>query len=129
VAEQLAARVDAETFLCDHLGVGVPVATRTPDPLPDAWVRIVRTGGTRRSPVSDQPTIAVEAFAQTETAAWNLIQTCCAALEAMAGSVVANVNVKNVDEVGGPANLPHPTIPGARYSATFQLHLRGVIQP
>lgn len=118
---------DVEALLVANLNVGVPVATRIPANTPPAFVRVIRTGGVQQSRISDRPIVTVEAFAQTGTAAWALIQECRSAMFELANSVVAGHTVYDVVEVGGPVNLPHPPVDRQRYTATFEIQIRGVL--
>ena len=73
---------DAEALLIDlfvdelpGFGYSIPVASRVPNPRPSTFVRVMRAGGVSRDRVIDVPTVAVEAWAPTETAA--VTSTCC----------------------------------------------------
>lgn len=121
--------VDAEAFLVANLSVGVPVSTGMPaDPKPPRFVRVQRIGGTRQTRVSDRPMLAVEAWATTAPLASALMTTVRQALAGLEGRSVAGVTVYDVSEVGGPVNLPHPTVTDRqRYTATFEIQIRGVL--
>jgi len=122
--------VDVEQFLIDNLSIGVPVSTRIPtsNPKPARFVRVIRTGGTRQTRVSDRPIVTIEAFAQTETGASGLLSDLRSAMAALEGRAIAGVTVYDVAEVGGPVNLPHPTVTDRqRYTATFEIQIRGVL--
>lgn len=121
-----AAFADVEDLLPKILTVGVPVASRLPDKLPNEFVRVIRTGGAGRvTRVSEIATVVVEAFAKTETRALQLLRQCATKLADAEGTTVHGVNLKTVTEISGPGNLPSPTIPRSRYSQTFDLHLKG----
>lgn len=116
---------DVEQWLCDNLAIeSLPVSTAIPNPRPAEFFRVVRTGGPIATRVSDQPTVAVEAFAANEGRALSLLSAARAWLHDAQGNTVNGVMVKTVTESAGPGNLPHPDIPGARYTMTVALHLR-----
>jgi hypothetical protein len=117
IAEYLAAELTA-------LGRGVPVGTRPPDPRPTTGFLVVRrTGGTRYTLVTDAPLVAVEAWAGQESVAYSLAQLVRGLLAAAPGRAPATVY--RVREASGPANLPDPVSPLARYTATYEIHIRG----
>ena len=125
----VAAFVDAEAFLIANLAMGVPVSTKIPaDPKPAQFIRVQRTGGTRQNRVSDRPLLAVEAWAPTAPQASALMTDLRSAMAALEGRAIAGVTVYDVAEVGGPVNLPHPTVTDRqRYTATFEIQIRGVL--
>src|SRR5690606_15009119 len=98
----------AVSALADHASVEVPVRGKVPDPRPDSFVTVRRTGGVRQSMVSDAAQLTVECWASSDEAAHDLAQTCRAILLALSGSTVDDVPVYRVSEVGGPALLPDP---------------------
>jgi hypothetical protein len=123
---------DAEQLFIDYLGplLAVPVGTKAPGGPPPAFVRIVRTGGPRTLPVSDRPHLTFDAYARLGSVAWELADKARMAVYAVAGTVVGGVSVKDVVEIGGPANLPDPLFPDySRYSFTLAVHLRGRQDP
>jgi hypothetical protein len=122
---------DAEQLLCDWLrtsllnrGYNVPVTTSVPATRPPSFVRLMRTGGARRTLVSDAAQITVESFAAKESAALMLATMCRALIHAAPGQLAAAM-VYRVEELAGPQNLPDPTTTQARYTQTFEVHLRG----
>jgi hypothetical protein len=124
---KVAAFVDVEDWLPVVLaGITSEIASRIPDPLTSEFVRVIRTGGPgRRTRVSDVATVVVEAYAETETRASDLLRECAARLADVEGTTVDGVNVKTVTEVSGPGNLPTQTVSRSRYTQTFDLHLKG----
>lgn len=119
---------DVEDWLPAALTVGVPVASRVPNPRPPEFIRTFRTGGPGRfNRVSEVVTVVVESYATTETRAAALAQACRTALAETQGRTVLGVHVKTVTEASGIGNLPHPSIPGARYTQTFDFHLKGTV--
>lgn len=120
---------DVEDWLPTVLdaAVSVPVASRAPDPLVASFVRVFRSGGPgRTNRVAEVATVVVESFAATEMAAQQIAQTCRTTIAELEDTTPAvGVHVKAVTEVSSPGNLPHPTIPGSRYTQTFDIGLKG----
>lgn len=106
-------------------GEPVPVVTLVPDPRPDRFVIIYRTGGVRRDLVTDLAQVTVEAWGADEKAAHDLAQHARALVHAMPGEVIDGTTVYRVDELAGPALLPDDRSAQARYVFTAQLALRG----
>jgi hypothetical protein len=118
---------DAEQLLIDYLSpiLAVPVGTKAPGNS-NEFVKVIRTGGPRATPVSDRPQITVEAYSTRGSTAWALVEKARMALFALAGTVLGDTSIKDVAEFGGPANLPDPIFPSlTRYTFTLAVHLRG----
>lgn len=115
--------IDGLTPELETLGFSVPVATRVPDPRPDEFVRVIRTGGSRVNLVVEAAQITVEAYAARESRAERLAALCRGILPAL--DVVNGVQVYGVDEFAAPANLPDPRTTQHRYSATYAVRVRG----
>lgn len=116
---------DAEQFFSDYLEpiLNVPVGGKSDTG--SEFVRVRRTGGVKPTPVSDNAQLTFEAYARKPSRAWTLIEQTRAAVLAIAGTVVGDVQVKAVTEAGGPANLPDPTFEElSRYTVTLLVHLR-----
>jgi hypothetical protein len=124
---------DAEDLVCGLLadqlsarGHDVPVGTRPPDPRPpEGFVVVRRTGGVMHTPVTDAALLTVEAWADRESLAYELARIARAALASAPGQL-GSATVYLVREASGPANLPDPVSPLARYTAIYEVHLRGV---
>jgi hypothetical protein len=119
---------DAERLVIDYLTplVGVPVSLTVPNPRPAAFVTVQRVGGARLNLVADDPTLAIEAWAASPTAAKAVLGVARAHLLAMGRQAVDGVPVYRVAELGGPAYLPDPDSDQPRYTLTVQVALRGV---
>jgi hypothetical protein len=118
---------DAEQLMADHLEplLGVPVGVKA-SAAPE-FVKVIRTGGPRATPVSDRPQLTFEAYATRGSRAWALAEETRTAVLALAGTTVAGVNVKEIGEPGGPSNLPDPVFPDhTRYTFTLAVHLRAI---
>lgn len=96
----------------------VPVGTKVPTQRPAEFVRIIRTGGTRRGLVLDDAQVTVEAWGQRESRTSQLAQLC-------RGLLPTFDFVYGVDEFAAPANLPDPTTSQVRYTATYRVTVRG----
>lgn len=96
----------------------VPVGTRVPNPRPASFVRVQRIGGIQINMVQERPTILVECWGATDTAAWLL---CVAAHEALEGREPLEVNGVELGsrELTSPVNYPDPSTTSPRYQ--FQL--------
>lgn len=118
---------DGEQLLIDWLRdrMGETVEPRIPNPRPSEWIRVLRVGGPQRDLVTDQPTLVVEAWADDDVDARDLIQLARAHVRAIRGEVFDGVTVYGVNEVAGPANLPDPTSAQPRWTFTVQVALRG----
>lgn len=118
---------DVEALLVSYLGtaLGVPVASRVPNPRPVQFVRVNRVGGTRRNLVTDRPMVVVEAWAATEAEAAALGELARAHVFALAQTTVGGEWVRSVTEVGGLQSFPDPVSEAPRYQFTVQINTRG----
>lgn len=117
---------DVEAMLMSHLRAEVTpkVYTRAPATLPDAWVRVWRTGGASINRVLDEALVTVEAWGKSPAdtvAASGLAEACRRVLLDASGSVPL---VRGVDEQAGPYFDPDPDTNRARYSMTFRVRVR-----
>jgi hypothetical protein len=106
--------------------VGVPTSTRVPNPRPDRWVRVMRTGGPRSSLNVDGAQITFEAWDVTSPDAAGLARQVRSVVNALAGQTVGGMLVVRVEEFAGPANLPDPHSETPRYSWTAAVHARAI---
>jgi len=123
---------DVEALLVEYLTTEftarsetASVHTQAPDPRPDRFVLVPRAGGPSRNLVVDAPTIAVECWAATPGAAYDLCRLTRALIGALAGQVVGGVMFYAVGEFAGPQKLPDPDSNQARYIYTPTLTCRG----
>jgi hypothetical protein len=121
--------IDLLAAAFDERDETAPVEPRVPNPRPDRFVVVRRTGGTSRAVVIDDPQITVEAWGTDDADAHDLAQLCRGLLHAAEGTVVDTVAVYRVAEVSGPGNLPDPESNHARYSQTFLAAMRGTAEP
>lgn len=103
---------------------GPPVGSRVPDPMPPEFVRVQRIGGLR-GPITDRPRIDVEAWAETESRAWELSEDARAYVMAMAGKR-GETTVSHVSEVSGPMWLPDASTGRPKYAFAVEFTTRGV---
>lgn len=103
----------------------VPVVTRVPNLRPASFVQVQRVGGPRADPVLDRPTVSVDAWAQTRSAAAALAQQARARMHDLGGATVDGHTFGAVTEAAGPQDFPDPTSGQERYTATFSLVVRG----
>jgi hypothetical protein len=109
-------------------GFAVPVLPRVPDAdqgRPDSFVTVRRVGGTRRSVVTDGPFLAVDAWGVSPEVAHDLAQKARMLIHDLTGRSVESVPVYRVDELAGPFQNPDPESSQPRYSATYQVSVRG----
>lgn len=118
---------DAEQFLIDYLEpvLGVPVGSKSADS--NEFLKVIRTGGFKPTPVSDKAQITFEAYALLDSRAWALAEQAREAVIGLAGTVTAGISVKEVTEAGGPAVTDDPVFEElTRYRFTLLIHLRAI---
>lgn len=117
------------TYLMANIGFSIPIATRIerlgsdPNQRPPESIVLVRTGGPRRDFVTDQPSIAVDVRAKTETRAVTIINAVRALLNDLPGLEIAGHAVYSCQEFSGPTNQPTDVDP-IRYSQSFSIAIR-----
>jgi hypothetical protein len=118
---------DAVDLVITHLDpdIAVPVLPRIPSPRVASFVTVTRTGGVRRTIVSDNPVLTFEAWAESDEDAADLAQLVRQSLHEMPGTVVNGVAVYRVEEVSGLASFPDPESLAPRYRFAASVHLRG----
>jgi hypothetical protein len=107
-------------YLTPYLG-GVPAGTKLPETIPAKFLKVVRTGGPKETLISERAQITLEAYADRETDAINLLQLARAWLNRADGIIFGAV------ELSGPGNLPDPITAHTRYTMTVMVRLRGVV--
>lgn len=119
---------DIAEILCTRLGaaLGKPTGTRVPNPRPaDGFLVIRRVGGPRLNLVADNPTVAIEAWHDTDAEAHDLCQLARSLVYAMRGEVHSGTAIYRVSEFGGPTDFPDPLSDQPRYSCTLSIGVRG----
>lgn len=127
---------DIEQLTIDWLGLvlplvygqAVPVGTRIPNPRPVRSVILFRTGGAMQTIVSDRPTVTVECRSDIESDAARLMGCVDALLRAAGrdGAMWGGHQVYSVS-AASVANLPDPITNQARYTASYQIHVRASV--
>jgi hypothetical protein len=117
------------TYLMANIGFSIPIATRIErltvgDKRPPESIVLVRTGGPRRDQFTDQPTIAVDVRAPTETRAVAISNRVRALINDLQDSLLGGVQVYTVDEFSGPANAPDEPIDPVKYGQVFSIAVR-----
>lgn len=105
-------------------GSTLEVLNRVPAERPAEFALIRGVGGVRRDRVTDVPTLAVEAWAETRSRAAALAQELRAIFHGMEGATFAGYSVQEVVEFAGPADLPDPLSNQSRYAGTYAVAIR-----
>ena len=105
-------------------GGSLQVLNRIPSTRPAEFCLVLGTGGVRRDPVTDVPTLAVEAWAGTRSRASQIAREVRAVIHSLEGSATASYAVPEVNEFAGPADLPDPLSSQFRYTATYAVSIR-----
>lgn len=106
-------------YLRKPLLAGIAIVGKIPQARPDEFIRILRTGGVKETLRSEAAQITVEAWAQTEARAFELLNNARALINAADGTLFGAI------ELGGPANLPDPSSAQIRCTMSFQIRARG----
>lgn len=116
---------DAEQLFIDYLGQRTSIPWGDKASTSSEFGKIIRTGGPRATPVSDQPQLTVEVYAKRPSRAWELTQQALGHLFDAPGLVVGQTVIYSVREFAGPGKLPDPLLPDfARYTFTVAVQLR-----
>lgn len=116
--------LDVPKAVCNYLRAsqllaGLPIGTKVPTTRPPEFIRVLRTGGTKETIRSEAAQITIEAWAQDESSASDILSAARAVLNA------ADSQLFGVREFGGPGNLPDPTTAQIRFTMSFQIRARG----
>lgn len=111
------------------------VGTRVPNPRPDTFVQVNRTGGVQHSFVVDQTQLTIECWALLEEDAQDMAQLIRSIVNAARGTVIYGVPIYNVGNITGPGSLPSGLVfvpdrlsAQARFSFTMVVSTRGVAE-
>jgi hypothetical protein len=106
----------------------VRASTDIPNPRPTMFVRVMRTGGTRRDLITDTPQLVVEAWAAYSEDAQELAEFCRSRIHAASrAGVMGTTTVYELAEYSGPQSLPDPVTDQVRYTATYAIDMRGTV--
>lgn len=115
--------------LSDELpGLGhtdIDAVHRIPTDRPSVFVRVLRTGGSDGTLISERAQITLEGWADTAAAAHDLCQAAKAIVFAMQGGTRHGLTVYDVQLLGGVAELPDPVSQQHRFTCTVLVHVRG----
>lgn len=97
--------------------VGAPAYAQVPDPRPDAFLTVERTGGIATIGI-DNPTVAVSAWAET---AYEASQLALKVRDAMLMDAVEIPQIRHVDVGSGPYSDPDSESRMQRYQTVFNM--------
>lgn len=117
--------IEALPALLAAHGVSTPVGSRAQG---SESVAVFRTGGDRRSVVSDEPQVTFDVRARSEARASQVALLVRAVVLGLPGARLAGHQVYRVDGLG-LSNLPDPNFSGARYRWSAFIHLRSQVIP
>lgn len=101
----------------------VQAGTLVPSKLPEEFVQVQRVGGGEYSPVTERPMVLVHVWGLK----WPQVSKLAALVRSrlMGCTVLADMPVYRVVEVGGLARSPDPDTGGPRFQFTLEFHMRG----
>lgn len=114
------------TSRLETAGDSARVVGTTPDPVPDRYVRVIRTGGPASAFYLDRAQVTIEAWDYDEVSAERLAELCRAWIWAASrAGDLDGIPFHFLQEFGGPARLPDPSTGQYRYTLTLAIELRG----
>lgn len=112
-----------------RMRVALPALTfahDVPNPRPDTFVRIFRTGGIKATLVTDAAQLTIESWAPDADTACANAEAVRAHLNDMPGRVVDGHAFYKIEELSGPAELPDPVSKSRRFTWNALVHVRGI---
>lgn len=107
-------------------GIDAKSFSAVPENRPDAFFRVMRTGGPATDFFIDTAQMTIESWAEDEDVAYNNGKYARALLHrALSDGVMDGVAIYDVKEFVGFQNLPDPTSAQIRYTATIAVSVRG----
>lgn len=103
--------------------LSVPVTSRVPDPRPDSFVQVRRSGGAWNI-VIDKPLVDVFCWGLTETVAEALCMQVRSLIHSMKNTVINGVQVYRVEELLGPTQTDDTETGTPQYWMTFSIFVR-----
>lgn len=125
---------DARTALIDRVEAdaasfglsGLTVSSMIPNPRPERFVVIDRTGGPRRDLIVDEAQLTIDCWAADDVKAHDLAEIVRGIIGAAAGTATGGVQFYRIDELAGPQHLPDPdSAHQARYRWSVLAQVRG----
>lgn len=119
---------DAEAMAVSWLTgklAGVDVATKVPNPRPDLFVKVSRTGGARRDLAYREARLTFECWALNETDASGLAELGYAHMCAAQAETINGAFVRKVTTTGVPVYFEDPVAQRPRYQFTVAIQYRG----
>lgn len=104
----------------------IPVRKNIPNPRPESFVRLFRSGGMSRDVVVDEATVVVECWGATDEDAADLTSVVRGLLVAMTGTVVDETQCYRVRELSGPVDLPDGLSDHVRMTWMVSVESRGL---
>lgn len=108
------------------LGRSIPSGNRVPSPRPTEFIRVQRQGGTRKTVVSEEAYLEVEAWGASVADAEDIAQAARAVLFGMKGQTYDGIPVYEVNDAGGPAEVADPLSDQPRHTFSIAIHVRGL---
>lgn len=116
--------------LATYLDPSIAVGNLVPNPRPDRFVVVRRSGGTRVTLVTEAAQVTVDCYGNGQPDAEDVAQAARAVIFAMGGARSTNgTDIYRVDDVGGPADAPDPLSDQPRVLFSAALHVRGHVPP
>lgn len=105
---------------------GLTIEHDVPNPRPDTFIRIFRTGGVKATLVTDAAQLTVESWAPAPDFASDNAELVRAQINDLPGRVVNGHAFYRCDELSGPAELPDPLSLSRRFTWSVAVHVRGI---
>lgn len=104
---------------------GVRWGTKVPNPRPALFGRVMLSGGTGETMISDQVQLILEGWADdgptAEKDAGDIVRLGIAVIRSLDGILFGGFTI------GAPSNLPDPTTSQTRYTALVGVRVRGTV--
>lgn len=121
---------DLVALLIERLSsaVVVPVHKRVPNPRPESFVTVQRSGGSARDLVVDDGLYTIECWGNSDEVVADLVSVIRGELLALAGQRLSDgTQIYRVSEAGGPVDLPDSLSDSPRVRWTIEVQSRGLV--
>ena len=125
---QLVVMPDVESLAVDALNTGfaavmpgVSWGTRIPNPRPERFGRVILSGGSQETIISDQARLLIEGWSENEADAQRICALGRAILLAQDSHLFGGTTIAT------PSNLPDPRTSHTRYTAMIGVRVRATI--